>query len=168
MPISRVFSKWLFWLKSKNRHGVHSPFIYGFLDKGLYGAHLEKSPVQTKLLRASLEYFKPDRVGVAGTPPPDSPLGQLLMKETLCAHPPYDFFIFETPSESVDTFLSDRGNWHNDSIVYIGNLRVSPSGYKRWGEIKAHPSVRVVLETYWGGLLLFRREQAREHFRIRT
>jgi hypothetical protein len=53
-------------------------------------------------------------------------------------------------------------------MVYVGNLRSTPRGYALWEEITRHPSVRVVVETYRAGLLFFRSEQARQHFKIRT
>lgn len=158
----------MFWLQSKNRHGIHSPFVYGFLDQGLYANHLKVSPAQIKLLKATIDYFRPNHIGVSETLPPNSPLLQLLSHDSTCKSKPYDLFIYEQPTETVSTFISESGNWHNDSIVYMGNLRASPKGYACWKEIIRHPSVQVVLETYQAGLLFFRKEQARQHFKIRT
>ena len=82
--------------------------------------------------------------------------------------PPFDLLVFDKPSNEVEKILSDPGQWHNDSIVYLGNLRDSDSTQDLWEQIINHPSIRVVVESYWEGLLFFRKEQAKQHFRIRT
>lgn len=166
--MSGIFSKVAFWLRSKNRHGIHSPFIYEFLDRGLYAAPLKKVPAQDRLLKATLMHFKPKKIGVSKTLPAYSPLLKILPNNSVSKNPPFDLFIYGQPSESIVGFLSTPGNRHNDSMIYIGNLRASARGYALWEEISRHDSVRVVLETYQAGLLFFRREQAREYFRIRT
>ncbi len=82
--------------------------------------------------------------------------------------PPFDLVVFDRPSPEVGEILSDPGQWHNDSVVYLGNLRGSASAYAMWEQISLHPSIRVVVESYWEGLLFFRKEQAKQHFKIRT
>ena len=166
--MSGIFSKVLFWFQAKNRHGIHSPFIYEFLDRAFYASPVKHGAGRRRLLRAAKMHFSPERVWTSTTLPPDSEILRDLNSDPTLQRPPFDLFVFENPAEIVMEILSDAGQRHNGSIVYLGNLRSSAPAYARWKEISTHPSVRVALETYWEGLLFFRKEQARQHFKIRT
>jgi hypothetical protein len=37
-----------------------------------------------------------------------------------------------------------------------------------WEEIKTHPKVTVTIDTFYWGLVFFRNEQPKEHFKIRV
>ena len=81
--------------------------------------------------------------------------------------PPTDLFICDIPGEELLSFLSMPEHWGNDTVVFVGNLRKNRETYEYWGRATAHPAVRIILETYPAGLLFFRAQQARQHFRIR-
>ena len=36
-----------------------------------------------------------------------------------------------------------------------------------WEEIKSHPEVRVTIDSFFWGLVFFRKEQEKEHFTLR-
>jgi hypothetical protein len=163
-----IFQKWGFWLSANNRHGVHSPFVYQFLDQGLYAPHLRGMPPGKRLLAAALEYFRPGRIGLSADPETPRQLPLLPVGGSLSEDPPYDLFIFGTPSGSVTNFLLKEDHWHNDSIVFVGGLRTSVEAHRQWGQLCRQPPVRIVVETFGAGLLFFRKEQAPQHFKIRT
>jgi len=81
--------------------------------------------------------------------------------------PPADLFICDTPGEELLAFLNKPELWGNDTVVFVGNLRSNSESYAYWDRATRHPGVRVILETYPAGLLFFRTQQARQHFRIR-
>lgn len=166
--MSRIFSKVLFWCQAKNRHGVHSPFIYDFLDRAVYTPGVQKGTSRQRLLRASREHFNPERIWIAPNLPENSKIRMNPEVDSKLQGPPFDLLVFDRPSPEVGEILSDPGQWHNDSVVYLGNLRGSASAYAMWEQISLHPSIRVVVESYWEGLLFFRKEQAKQHFKIRT
>lgn len=56
---------------------------------------------------------------------------------------------------------------HNDSVFIFDDIHWSKDMEAAWEEIKAHPSVSVSIDTFQWGLVFFRREQEKEHFRIR-
>jgi hypothetical protein len=166
--MSGIFSKVLFWFRAKNRHGVHSPFMYEFLDRAVYAPGIKQGESGQRLLRAARVHFNPKRIFMASNLPANLGIRGGLEVGSTTPGPPFDLLVFDEPSHKVGEILSDPGQWHNDSIVYLGNLRGSPSAYALWEQICLHPSIRVVVESYWEGLLFFRKEQVRQHFKIRT
>lgn len=166
--MSGILSKALFWFQAKSRHGIHSPFIYEFLDRAVYTRDVKKGSPRQRLLRATRVHFGPERIWVSTGLPANSGILKELNPDPALQRPPFDLFVFDIPSQEVTEVLSDAGLWRNDSIVYLGNIRSSASAYALWEQIRVHPSVRVAVEAYWEGLLFFRKEQAKEHFKIRT
>ena len=57
---------------------------------------------------------------------------------------------------------------HNDSVMIFDDIHWSKEMEEAWEEIKAHPEVKVTIDTFQWGLVFFRREQVKEHFVIRV
>ncbi|WP_243870427.1 class I SAM-dependent methyltransferase [Salegentibacter sp. BDJ18] len=56
---------------------------------------------------------------------------------------------------------------HNDTVFVFDDIHWSAEMEEAWGEIKWHPEVRVTIDTFFLGLVFFRKEQAKQHFTIR-
>lgn len=56
---------------------------------------------------------------------------------------------------------------HNDSVFVFDDIHWSQGMEEAWESIKNHPEVQVTIDTFFLGLVFFRREQAKQHFRIR-
>jgi predicted O-methyltransferase YrrM len=56
---------------------------------------------------------------------------------------------------------------HNDSVFILDDIHWSKGMVEAWETIKQHPRVTVTIDLYTMGLVFFRSEQAREHFRLR-
>lgn len=166
--MSGIFSKVLFWFQAKNRHGVHSPFIYDFMDRAVYAPGAKQGVPGQRLLRAARVHFNPKRIRMASNLPANSRHMGNLEADCTLPGPPFDLLVFDKPSHEVEEILNDPVQWHNNSVVYLGNLRGSAAAYALWGQISLHPSITVVVESYCEGLLFFRKEQAKQHFKIRT
>lgn len=65
---------------------------------------------------------------------------------------------FNTLSKSV----------HNDSIVIIDDIHWSKEMTEAWQQIKELPKVTITIDTFFWGMVFFRKEQAKEHFIIRV
>jgi hypothetical protein len=162
-----MLKKWMFWWKAKNRHGIHSPFIYNFLDQGLYRRDLRSFSPARRLLLAAVDHFQPEQVGSF---PEDNPTAQWLRevrKGLRWGAAPFDLMVFESPGNALKHELAKEEDHHNDTVVYVGNLRKDRESLACWEEVLRSGKCRVALETYDAGLLFFRQQQAAQHFRIR-
>ncbi len=56
---------------------------------------------------------------------------------------------------------------HNDSVFIFDDIHWSKGMEESWEEIKAHPGVRVTIDSFFWGIVFFRKEQKKEHFTIR-
>ncbi|MDN6279516.1 MAG: class I SAM-dependent methyltransferase [Psychroflexus sp.] len=57
---------------------------------------------------------------------------------------------------------------HNDSVFIFDDIHWSKGMEKAWEEICQSEEVKVSLDTFQWGFVFFRKEQAKEHFRIRV
>ncbi|MFI5221304.1 MAG: O-methyltransferase [Bacteroidia bacterium] len=57
---------------------------------------------------------------------------------------------------------------HNDSMLLFDDIYWSPGMTKAWEEIKLNPQVTVTVDLFFLGLVFFRKEQAKENFRLRV
>ena len=57
---------------------------------------------------------------------------------------------------------------HNNSIFIFDDIHWSPEMQLAWEEIKIHPKVTITIDTYFWGLVFFRKEQEKQHFMIRV
>ena len=56
---------------------------------------------------------------------------------------------------------------HNDSMLLIKGMYNSKKAIKNWKQIKKMEQVRVTVDLFYCGIVFFRKEQAKEHFKIR-
>ena len=56
---------------------------------------------------------------------------------------------------------------HNGSVFIFDDIHWSKGMEEAWEEIKAHPRVRVSIDSFFWGLVFFREEQEKEHFTLR-
>ena len=57
---------------------------------------------------------------------------------------------------------------HNNSIFIFDDINWSVEMQEAWLKIKNHPKVTVTIDTYFWGIVFFRKEQNKEHFTIRV
>ncbi len=57
---------------------------------------------------------------------------------------------------------------HNNSVLVFDDIYWSNGMAKAWAEIKQHPKVTVTVDLFFIGLIFFRKEQVKEHFKLRV
>ena len=57
---------------------------------------------------------------------------------------------------------------HNDSVFIFDDIYWSKDMTEAWERIKKHPNVTVTIDTFFWGLVFFRKEQAKEDFVVRV
>jgi len=84
---------------------------------------------------------------------------------------PFDFTYFDGNHQKEATL--NYFNWcletvHNNSIFIFDDINCSPEMQQAWLSIKNHQKVTVSIDTYFWGIVFFRKEQEKEHFTIRV
>ncbi|RRQ47499.1 hypothetical protein DZC72_17330 [Maribacter algicola] len=154
-----------FLIGSTNQHGVHSPFVYNFLTKGLYREKKKGMSVKEHVLTTSISYFK--YKSIAFVYADDYIINRIvaifgdLEFDTL----PLDV-IFVEENGKVFTSIS-KESYHNDTMLLISGIYKNKQRKVAWQNIKELPEVTVTIDLFHCGLVFFRREQAKEHFKVR-
>lgn len=60
-----------------------------------------------------------------------------------------------------------KASYHNDTMLMINEIYKNRERKESWESIKKLPEVTVTMDFFYCGLVFFRREQAKEHFKIR-
>ena len=68
---------------------------------------------------------------------------------------------------TVEYFEQLLAKGHANSVFVVDDIHWSVGMEKAWERIKAHPRVTVTIDLYDLGLVFFRTEQGRQHFRLR-
>jgi len=59
-----------------------------------------------------------------------------------------------------------QSHLHNDSVVIVDDIYWSDEMKQAWNTLKQHPKVQQSIDTFFFGLLFFRKEQYPQHFKI--
>jgi len=164
----RLFSFLKFWIASNNQHGVHSPFVYQYVTKCLYAAPNFKCSKSQNILLKTIAYFKIVHVQLATN---NSTLAKEITENlagvTITDSSSELIFIDILDNETIDQYIVHNANITNDTIVYIDKIHKTMGIDNLWGGIKELEQVRVTIDLFYGGLIFFRSEQVKEHFKIR-
>jgi len=69
---------------------------------------------------------------------------------------------------TLDYFKKLLPTAHNNSVFIFDDIHWSKDMQEAWQEIKAHPEVRVSIDTFQWGFVFFRKEQVKQDFTIRV
>ncbi|MEQ5789524.1 hypothetical protein J4E06_00575 [Muricauda sp. NFXS6] len=161
----RFVSYLKFLAKSTNQHGVHSPFVFSYVTQCLYSKKRLHKNKSINLLLKTISYFNFDGVSVH-----NKSIRELVKQN----FPEVQFdkntvdllFINELSASSFEKILSE-GKLHNDSLILIDSIYANQQNLEQWNQLIALPEVTVSIDMYYCGLISIRREQVKEHFRIR-
>ena len=154
-----------FLWKSTNQHGVHSPFVFQYITKGVYQykhQYKDCTPSQQWLL-STLDYFQPKSVY----------WNEETFEKTLSAwqvvrvenEQNADVIIKTTYDHvSISSLLQTLSLLKEEQLLLIVNDSYSKS---LLDQIRADESVIVVVDFYYGVLISKRKEQLKQNFYIR-
>ena len=83
----------------------------------------------------------------------------------------YDLIFFDGNHQKEATlayFEAMLPTVHNDTLFIFDDIYWSKGMTQAWQSIKNHPRVTVTIDTYFWGIVSFRKEQQKEHFTIRV
>lgn len=150
-----------FLMTSTNQHGVHSPFVYAYLTKCLYGKSVFRESKAVQVLQKSKVYFKAEKVKCF--PENCKPQGIMMIDS-----PPFEIVFFsEEAHNGVIDFVSDKRNVVNHSMILVEGIYSSKKSRRLWETLKKMSQITVTIDLFYCGVLFFRKEQVEEHFKIR-
>jgi len=85
--------------------------------------------------------------------------------------PKFDFIYFDGNHQkqpTIDYFELCLKSKHNDSIFILDDIYWSKGMQEAWEYIKNHEDVTISIDTYYWGIVFFRKEQPKQHFTIRV
>lgn len=153
-----------YWFRATNQHGIHSPFVYDFVTKGLY-------------LKSSKDRFDIKEFQQFG----------LTKKEQQLLRKVFEYFQIELEIKEIntETFSLDKfhkkqyySNLNNIDLEEIINTKAiefiickgihnDEVSFEKWTKLCAISQATVTIDLFYFGLVFFRAEQRKEHFVIR-
>lgn len=145
--------------QSKTRHGVHSPFVYELIDKVL----LDKSPLKQgysiqcpglelkyeNLINRIAAYYHYNNIVYLPTENKDADV----------------LLIQSAPTIWINTFKEHQHLFKDHCIVIVTDIHKTLSHTAEWNKLVADNNVRMSIDLYQIGLLLFRKEfKEKQHF----
>lgn len=80
---------------------------------------------------------------------------------------PFDLIYIEHLNSTFITELISENKIHNNSMVLVNDINRNKHTTKLWNEVIQEKKVTVAIDFHYCGALFFRREQVKEHFKIR-
>lgn len=182
-----------FLWKSQNLHGLHSPFVFGFVSNYIYARGLRLTRNEYRAAQTGMPYPKVEllhriiansrskKLFVLGDETHEitealRKLGemhslQLWFFSPLAPIPGGADFAYisgRNTDELLPLFEQALPNLSSNAILAIGNIHTTEATAKAWETIKNDPKVTVTVDLYHFGLVFFRQGQAKQHFSIRT
>ena len=159
-----MFSYLRFLLKSTNQHGVHSPFVYNYLTKGVYKKNMFKY-VQSKTnqwILQSIEYFNPNEICFLDN-------GLSVVARELHAKKSIelikaDLILDRYNSENEQQILATIQQMDANQLLLLG-LYTYPEDFMN--QLRNLPEITLVVDFYCGCLISKRTEQQKQNFFIR-
>lgn len=161
----RFISYIKFLFSATNQHGVHSPFVYDFVTKCLYQKTERKLPVTEEVLLKSIAYFDFSNIGLVNDSETFKNQIRTLSRGICFTNMPFDLIYADEGSALFKKVAENQV--HNDSMLLIKGIHDSKKNTANWKQIKLMDQARVTLDLFHCGIVFFRKEQAKEHFKIR-
>ncbi len=166
-----MFYRFVAYLKfiftSTNQHGVHSPFIYDFITKCLYKKSKFKGHKTIRILLKSIAYFKANNIHITSK-------DIYIQSQVKNAFPlieldnhPCDIIYMDWPNTELFHGLIEDHLFHNNTMLLVKNMHENKENTDIWEQMKGNEKVTVSVDMYHCGILFFRKEQVKEHFKIR-
>ncbi len=152
-------------LTATNQYGVHSPFVYSYLTKCLYTKSKYQASKSEKIVLKSIPYFSVEKIKISSK---NSQIENLIRKEfklTTSDNESYDLIYMNNPVEDILSIYKEK--IHNDSAIFMGNIHRTKETTALWETLKHNEMVTVSIDMFHCGVLFFRKEQLKEHFKIR-
>lgn len=160
-----MFSYLQFLVKSTNQHGVHSPFVYNYITKGLYSAKKDSylAHKTNQWLLQSIQYFQPNSIYLSDKSLKES-IKEILIDVTVDFHSA-DLILDRYSVENHTRILQTIKSMSNSQLLLIASYSSYPKSF--FNELRNNPEITLVVDFYYGCLISKRIEQPKQNFFIR-
>lgn len=162
-----IFKQLNFLLTATNQHGVHSPFVYKFVTECLYTSRKKKHKTIDVLFK-SISYFETKSLLLTEAYSGYTVEIQKKFPLVRFGSPPYDLFLIDASVETeIRDLIANPTSLHNNTMLLIDRIHKNSKNESVWQAVKASPNVTVTIDLFYCGVVFFRKEQVKEHFKIR-
>ena len=151
--------------KAKSRHGVHSPFVYDFIE----GVLLDTGPIERKFIveNPGLALRFENIISRMAAYYNYRNILHLPLKNDNGQNGVIDMLLLngEEPRQWYNEFNKYFSLLKNGSVVVIAGIHKTAGHTAAWNILYKHPEVRMSIDLYGIGLLFFREEfKVAQHF----
>jgi len=163
----RIWSYFTFLIRSTNQYGIHSPFVYQYLTQCLYRKSRKRRSKLQKVLIKSISYFKYKSVQLFTDQQQYLEAVREEYPEVETGRKPSDLvFIGGDYFEKFDFEILEQYS-HNKTMILLEGINKNRQNKEVWTDLCKKAWIPVSIDFYYGGILFLRKEQEKQHFRIR-
>jgi len=155
-----VVSYLQFLIKSTNQHGIHSPYVYNYITKGLYHDKKKKTHLSTKSIRlilSTIKYFQ-FRTVLCLNAEVGTAIKNHFHNISLNTSKSYDLIIIES-LKNCESYLEQM---HNDSLLIALNTK-----HQAKKNVLCKDHFTLIIDFYHTMVFSKRKEQNQQNFYIR-
>lgn len=173
-----------FWLRAKNLHGIHSPFVYKLTRDCIYDkksnniaeelSSKEKVTNQDKLVLRIIEYFELNNI--CFNEKIDGKLKNILSQKkikfltnvnNLNVHNSSVLIIKKLNNCNYKKLIKIINSCSSKTIIIVKDLQKSKNYISNWNNLILSEKIKLSMEIFNLGILFFKSRLQKEHFRIR-
>lgn len=163
MPEKTTLKYLTFLIKSTNQYGVHSPFVFQYITRGLYYSKKKfKAPKKQRFLLKTIEYFNPKTLWFADAIEGKEQINNIFQIPHQTINPDMVFVKSIHINHKLNYILN---NMHNNTIVVV-DFRKNQN-QEALNMICEHPLITVVMNFYHFVVFSIRKEQKKQVFLLR-
>lgn len=159
-----------FLYRSTNEHGVHSPFVFSLLTKGIYNKDKKWRQYSKKqnFIPRVMDYFQPKSIWLCNQQEKKLPSFIEVVNNLSEISKKVDLIWLEDNCNGKMFRLQNLISvMHNDSVLLVNKSKKTKELESLWQKIIRDERFIVTIDFYYYGLAFTRCEQMKQHFILR-